>query len=62
MKNNILHTKGISYSYSIQYIDHDLFKQTLLNNDKPEKISFNTIKVKNQKIKTNKITKIILNF
>ena len=40
MKNNILHTKGISNSYSQQYIDHDLFKQTLLNNDKPQKICF----------------------
>ena len=37
MKNNVLHTKGISDSYSKQYIDHNLFKQTLLNNDKPEK-------------------------
>ena len=57
MKNNILHTKGISDSYSKQYIDHNLFKQTLVNNDKPENISFNTIKIKNQKLKTNKITK-----
>ena len=36
MKNNILHTKGISDSYSKQYIDHKLFKETLLNNNKPE--------------------------
>ena len=35
LKNNILQTKGISNSYSKQYIYHDLFKQTLLNNDKP---------------------------
>ena len=56
-KNNILHTKGIMNSYSQQYIDHNLLKQTLLNNDKPEKISFNTISVKNQQILTNKITK-----
>ena len=55
LKNNILHTKGILNSYSQQYIDHDLFKQTLLNNDKPGKISFNTISVKNQKTLTNKI-------
>ena len=47
MKNNILHTKGIMNSYSQQYIDHNLFKETLLNNDKPDKISFNTISVKN---------------
>ena len=57
MKNNILHTKGIMNSYSQQYIDHNLFKETLLNNDKPQKISFNTISVRNQQISTNKITK-----
>ena len=62
LKNNILHTKGISNSYSKQYIDHDLFKQTLLNNDKPCKISFNTISVKNQKISTNKVTKNNIEF
>ena len=57
MKNNILHTKGIMNSYSQKYIDHNFFKQTLLSNDKPNKISFNTISVKNQEIKTNSITK-----
>ena len=40
MKNNILHTKGISNSYSQQYIDHNLFKETLLNNEKPQKNFF----------------------
>ena len=62
LKNNILHTKGISNSYSKQYINHDLFKQTLLNNDKPQKISFNTISVKNQKISTNKVIKNNIEF
>ena len=57
MKNNMLHTKGILNSYSQQYIDHSLFKETLLNNKKPCKISFNTILVKNQKISTNKVIK-----
>ena len=64
MKNNILHTKGIMNSYSQQYIeyyseyiDHSSFKETLLNNDKPDKISFNSIAVKNQQISTDKITK-----
>ena len=42
MKNNILHTKGILNSYSQQYIDHSLFKETLLNNDKPQKILLKT--------------------
>ena len=62
MKNNILHTKGIMDSYSQQYIYHNLFKQTLLNNNKPQKISFNTISVKNQQISTNKITKNNIEF
>ena len=62
MKNNVLHTKGILNSYSQQYIDHDLLKETLLNNDKPRKISFNTISVKNQKISTNKVTKNNIEF
>ena len=43
MKNNILHTKGIMNSYSEQYIDHNLFKETLLNNDKPQKVSFKRV-------------------
>ena len=62
MKNNILHTKGIMNCYSQQYIDHNLLKETLLNNDKPGKISFNTISLKNQKISTNKITKNNIEF
>ena len=62
MKNSILHTKGILNSYSQQYIDHNFFKQTLLNNEKPQKICFNTISVKNQKISTNKVTKNNIEF
>ena len=58
----MLHTKGIMNSYSQQYIDHNLLKETLLNNDKPQKISFNTISVKNQQISTNKITKNNIEF
>ena len=55
LKNNIIHTKGILDSYSKQYIDHMLFKETLLNNNKPDKISFNTISLKNQKLTTKNI-------
>ena len=62
MKNNMLHTKSIMNSYSQQYIDHNLFKEMLLNNDKLDKISFNTISVKNQRISTNKITKNNIEF
>ena len=56
---NISHTKGICDSYSKKYIDHKLFKETLLNNNKPDKINFNIISVKNQKISTKKIKKTI---
>ena len=62
MKNNILYTKGLLDSFSKQYIDHILFKETLLNNNKPEKISFNAIQIKNQKILTKKITKYNIEF
>ena len=59
---NTSHTKGISDSYSKKYINHKLFKETLLNNNKPDKISFNTIQIKNQKISTKKITKNNIEF
>ena len=62
MKNNILHTKGISTSYTQQFIDHNLFKQTLLNNNKPNKIVFNTISIKKQKISTKEIKKNNIEF
>ena len=54
IKNNISHTKSLLDSFSKQYIDHILFKETLLNNNKPEKISFNFISVKKQQISAKK--------
>ena len=62
LKNNIVHTKGIADSYKNKYIDHTLFKNTLLENMKPDKISFNNISVKNQQIKTNTIVKNNIEF
>ena len=62
LKNNIVHTKGISDSYKIKNIDHILFKKTLLENMKHDKISFNNISVKNQQIKTNTIIKNNIEF
>ena len=62
LKNNIAHSKGIANSYRNKYIDHTLFKKTLLENMKPDKISFNNISVKNQQIKTNKIVKNNIEF
>ena len=52
----------LHYHITQQYIDHDLFKQMLLNNNKPQKIVFNTISVRNQKISTNKVTKNNIEF
>ena len=62
LKNNIVHTKGLADSYKNKYIDHTLFKKTLLENMKPDKISFNNISVKNQQIKTNTIIKNYIEF
>ena len=47
LKNNIIHSKGISNFYKIEYIHHALFKKTLIENMKPDKVSFNNISVKN---------------
>ena len=47
LKNDIVHSKGIANSYRNKYIDHALFKKTLIENMKPNKISFNNISVKN---------------
>ena len=57
IKNKILHTKGISNYYTQKYRDHNLFKQTLLNNNLPNKIKFNTISVRKQQIITKEIEK-----
>ena len=62
LKNNIIHSKGIANSYKNKYIDHTLFKKTLLENMKPDKIWFNNISVKNQQIKTNMIVKNNIEF
>ena len=62
LKNNIVHTKGIADSYKTKYIDHALFKKTLLENMKPNKISFNNISLKNQQIKTNTTIKNNIEF
>ena len=61
-KNNIVHSKGIANSYKNKYVDHALFKKTLIENMKHEKISFNDISVKNQQIKTNTIVKNNIEF
>ena len=62
LKNDIVHSKGTANSYKNKYIDHMLFKKTLIENMKPDKISFNNISVKNQQIKTNTIIKNNIEF
>ena len=62
LKNNIINSKGISNSYKNKYIDHSLFKKTLIENMKPDKISFDNISVKNQQIITNTIIKNNIEF
>ena len=62
LKNNIIHTKGISDSYSKKFINHNIFKETLINNNKPDKIIFNTISIKKQKISTKQIKKNNIEF
>ena len=62
LKNNTVHSKGIANSYKNKYIDHALFKKTLIENMKPNKISFNNISVKNQQIKTNTIVRNNIEF
>ena len=62
LKNDIVHSKGIANSNKNKYIDHSLFRKTLLENMKADKISFNNISVKNQQIKTNKIVKNNIEF
>ena len=62
LKNNIAHSKGIANSYKNKYIDHALFKKTLIENMKPNKISFHNISVKNQQIKINTIVKNNIEF
>ena len=62
LKNSIIHSKGISNSNKNKYVDHALFKKTLIENMKPDKISFNNISVKNQQIKTIMIIKNNIEF
>ena len=62
LKNNFIHSKGIANSYKNKHIDHALFKKALIENMKPNKISFNNISVKNQQIITNTIVKNNIEF
>ena len=49
--------KGISESYKSKYLNHQEFRKVLFDNKKSNKVEFNTISIKNQKLFTNKIIK-----
>ena len=49
--------KGISESYRSKYLNHQEFRKALFDNKKLNKVEFNTISIKNQKLFTNKIIK-----
>ena len=61
-KNEIVHTKGIGNCYKNKYIDHQLFKKTLMDNKKPNKVLFYNISVKNSKIFKNEMKKNNIEF
>ena len=50
-------TKGISESYKEKYLNHQEFRKVLFDNKDLDKVEFNSIKIKNQKLLTNKIIK-----
>ena len=53
----LIKTKGISESYKSKYLNHQEFRNVLFDNKKLDKVEFNTISIKNQKLFTNKIIK-----
>ena len=55
--NNSIKIKGISESYKSKYLSHQKFRNVLFHNKKLDKVEFNTISIKNQKIFTNEIIK-----
>ena len=49
--------KGISESYKSKYLNHQEFRKVLFDNKKLDKVEFNTMSIKNQKLFTDKIIK-----
>ena len=54
---NSIRTKGISESYKSKYLNHQEFRNVLFDNKRLDKIEFNSITIKNQKLLTNRIIK-----
>ena len=55
--NNSIKIKGISESYKSKYLNHQEFRNVLFDNKKLDKVEFNTISIKNQKIFTDETIK-----
>ena len=54
---NTVKTKGISESYKSKSLNHQEFRKVLFDDKDLNKVEFNSIKIKNQKLFTNKIIK-----
>ena len=50
-------TKGISESYKEKYLNHQVFRKVLFDDKNLDKVEFNSIKIKIQRLFTNKIIK-----
>ena len=53
----LIKTKSISDSYKSKYLNHQEFRNVLFDNRKLNKVEFNSISIKNQKLFTSKIIK-----
>ena len=54
---NTIKTKGTSESYKENYLNHQEFRKVLFDDKNLDKAKFYSIKIKNQKLFTNKIIK-----
>ena len=56
-------TKGISESYKEKYLNHQVFRKVVFDDKILDKVEFNSIKIKEQRLFTNKIIKdVVKNF
>ena len=51
---NTVKTKGISESYKEKYLNHNVFRKVSFDDKNLDKVEFNSIKIKNQKLFTKK--------
>ena len=53
----LLKTKGISESYKEKYLNRQVFRKVLFDDKNLDKVEFNSIKIKKQRLFTNKMIK-----